>query len=132
MRASAFDEKGIETRSEPVAFILVSPPNVRIAWRDEDYVREFEPGTPLKVNNEVVLVAAASYDDTDDDPDITKVEIFVDGRLVCTNDQPTQIGFGSNSVWKPSPGKYRLQAVVTDRDGVVGKSEVIEVIIERP
>ena len=26
----------------------------------------------------------------------------------------------------------RPQAVVTDRDGVVGKSEVIEVIIERP
>lgn len=132
VRASAFDEKGIETRSEPVEFILASPPDVRIAWRDEDYVREFEAGKPLKVNNEVVLVAAASYEDTDYDPDIIKVEIFVDGRLVCTNDQPTQIGYGSNCVWRPSPGKHRLQAVVTDRDGAVGKSEVIEVMIERP
>ena len=35
-------------------------------------------------------------------------------------------------VWRPAPGKYKLQAVATDVDGMVGKSEVIEVVIERP
>ena len=38
----------------------------------------------------------------------------------------------SECVWRPSPGKYKLHAVTTDVDGMAGKSEVIEVEIERP
>ena len=64
------------------------------------------------------------------DAKISKLEIFVNGVRLCTNDS-SQLGFGE-CLWKPSPGKYRLQTVATDEDGAIGKSEEIEVVIESP
>ena len=54
----------------------------------------------------------------------------MNGVRLCTTDSP-QLGFGE-CLWKPSPGKYRLQTVATDEDGAIGKSEEIEVVIESP
>jgi hypothetical protein len=99
---------------------------------DGEYVRQFEDTkATLKVNSELILMAAASYQPFEE-TEIVKMDIFVDGRLLCSDDEPAQVGYGSKCVWKPSPGKYKLQAVATDVDGAVGKSEVIEVVIERP
>ena len=60
------------------------------------------------------------------------MEFFVDGDLVCTDNEPGTRSSYSECVWRPSPGRYKLHAVATDVDGRKGKSEVIEVVIERP
>ena len=64
--------------------------------------------------------------------DIRKIEILIDGKVVCTDNDPQDPGLNTDCVWTPAPGRYKLQAVATDVDGAVGKSEVIEVVIERP
>ena len=64
--------------------------------------------------------------------EIGKVEIFIDGKVVCTDNQPEHPGLRTDCVWRPAPGRYKLHVVATDVDGAVGKSEVIEVVIERP
>jgi len=63
--------------------------------------------------------------------DVKKVEVFANGELLCSDDSPI-FGTGGECLWRPSPGKYKLQAVTTDADGAVGASALIEVIIERP
>jgi hypothetical protein len=101
-------------------------------WYDGKYLRDFEAGKPLKVPNGLTIHASAGYEDTFFDTDIVKTQIFVDGVLVCTIDEATQPRNEFNCVWRPSPGRYKLHAIATDVDGMVGKSEVIEVVIERP
>lgn len=132
LQAIAIDDNGVESRSEPMEFTIASVPETKMYWHDGEYLREFEPGKPLKVNNEVKLHAGAAHEDTFSEATIVKTQIFVDGVLLCTTDEAARPWHEFNCVWRPSPGKYKLHAVATDEDGAVGKSEVIEVIIERP
>lgn len=127
-----FDDKGNESRSEYVEFIVASTPVTKMYWHDGEYLREFEPGKPLKVQNGLTLHASAVHEDTFVDADIVKAQVFVDGVLVCTIDETTRVWHEFNCVWRPSPGTYKLHAIATDVDGMVAKSEVIEVVIERP
>ena len=78
--------------------------------------------------SELVLVPSADHREVGHDAKISKLEVFVNGRRLCTDDSP-QLGYGE-CIWNPSPGKYRLQTVATDEDGAVGKSDEIEVVIE--
>lgn len=130
LRAVAIDENGVETRSDRLELIIASTPITRLAWSDGEYVREFETAKPLKVN-QVTLMSSEIYEPLYEAP-IRKVEFFVDGQLICTDNEPRVRSSYSECVWRPSPGKYKLLAVTTDVDGMVGKSEVIEVVIERP
>jgi uncharacterized protein DUF11 len=131
LQATAVDDQGIETRSEYVEFRITSAPTTGLAWFDGEYLRDFEPGKVVKAN-ELILVGSADYENQIYAAEVAKVEIFVDGRLVCTDTEPGKPNSGFECVWKPAPGRYKLQAVATDVDGAVGKSEVIEVVIERP
>ena len=128
--AVAIDENGVETRSDYLELIIASTPVTKLAWSDGQYVREFEAGKPLKVDA-VTLMSSAHYEIQYEAP-LRKVEFFVDGHLVCTDNEPRSRSSYSECVWRPSPGRYKLHAVTTDVDGMVGKSEVIEVVIERP
>ena len=129
LQAVVIDENGIETRSNKLEFTMMAPPQADLRWFDGEYSREFEPGKPFKVNQLILLPRADNK--IGHDAKITKLEIFANGERICTEDSPT-LGFGEECAWTPSPGKYKLQTVATDEDGAVGKSKVIEVIIERP
>jgi hypothetical protein len=132
LQAIATDDKGIESRSEYVEFTVASNPMAKLYWYDGEYLQEFEPGKPLKVSNELTLHASGVHEESFNEADIVKTEIFVDNVLVCTIDETNRYWHEYNCVWRPSPGKYKLHAVTRDEDGAVGKSEVIEVVIERP
>lgn len=130
LRASAIDENDVETLSEPLEITIASTSYAKLAWFDGQYAREFETGKPLKVN-EVRLMASVIYEPMYEAP-VKKMEFFVDGRIVCTDTDPGSRSSYGECVWRPAPGKYKLHAVATDVDGMTGKSEVIEVVIERP
>jgi len=129
LQAIAVDEKGIETRSQYVEFTMMRPPEARLRWFDGEYSREFEAGKSMKFS-ELLLLPSADHGEVGHDATISKLEIFVNGVRLCTDDSP-QLGYGE-CIWRPSPGKYRLQTVATDEDGAVGKSDEIEVVIESP
>lgn len=134
VQAMAVDDKGIKSLSERVEFTIASNPIVTLYWHDGEELQDFEPGKPMKVN-ELILHASGRHDDTINTinhADIVNTEIFVDGVRVCTIDNPNGYWHEYNCVWRPAPGRYKLYAVSTDADGAVGKSEVIEVVIERP
>jgi len=132
LQAIALDDKGMESRSEYVEFTIRSTPLVTLYWFDGEYIHEIEPGQTLKMSNELRLHASGSHQDSFYESDIVKTEIFVDNALVCTIDEANRNWYDYNCVWRPAPGKYKLHAVTTDENGAVGKSEVIEVVIERP
>ncbi|HTG94988.1 MAG TPA: hypothetical protein VL866_20490 [Pyrinomonadaceae bacterium] len=130
LQAIAIDENGVETRSDYVEFTMMKPPSAALRWFDGEYSRELEAGKPFKVS-ELILLACADHPDVGNDAKISKLEIFANGFRVCIDDSPV-LGFGGECIWKPSPGKYKLQTVATDEDGAVGKSDEIEIVIERP
>jgi hypothetical protein len=61
---------------------------------------------------------------------INRIILWVFVVSACSLTAVAQVA--DQCVWKPTPGEYKLQTLATDEDGAVGKSEVIEVIIERP
>jgi hypothetical protein len=130
LQAIAIDENGVETRSEYLEFTMRESPKPRLSWFDGEYARDFDIGKPFKVN-ELILSAVADQEFSNDSK-ITKIEIFANGLPICIDDSPTPFGYAGECTWKPSPGKYRLQAVATNADGAVGKSDQIVVTIERP
>ena len=130
LQASAIDSNGVETRSDYVQFTVAKPPTATLRWFDGEYSREFETGKPFKLS-ELILLPSAYYLDVDHDAKIVKLEVFVSGVRICMDDS-AELGYGAECLWKPSPGKYKLQIVATDEDGAVGKSDEIEVLIERP
>jgi hypothetical protein len=132
VQAIAIDSKGNESRSEYVEFIIASTPTAKMYWYDGEYLRQFEADKPLKVQNGLTLHASAVHESSFNQAEIVKTEIFVDGVLVCSTNESTRAMDEFNCVWRPSPGRYKLHATATDVDGMVGKSEVIEVVIERP
>jgi hypothetical protein len=129
LQAIVVDENGIETRSQYVEFTMMRPPEAHLRWFDGEYSREFEAGKSMKFS-ELVLLPSAEHREVGYDVKISKLEIFLNGIRLCTDDSP-QPGYGE-CIWRPSPGKYRLQTVATDEDGAVGKSDEIEVVIESP
>ena len=63
---------------------------------------------------------------------VTKLEVLANGVSICTDNAPDS-GAAEKCVWRPpSPGKYKLQVIATDVDGAVGKSDPIEITIDRP
>jgi hypothetical protein len=133
LQAIALDDKGVQSLSERVDFTIASNPIAKIYWHDGEELQDFEPGKALRVS-ELTLHASGTHDEaySYNAAEIVKTEIFVDGVRVCTIDGPSGAWHEYNCVWRPSPGKYKLHAVTRDEDGAVGKSEVIEVVIERP
>ena len=129
LEAMVIDENGVETRSTKLEFIMMEPPRANLRWFDGRYSREFEPGKPFK--DRVLILLPQAHHEIDHGAKIAKLEVLVNGERICTQDSPTH-GFGGQCFWKPTPGKYKLQTLATDQDGAVGKSEVIEVMIERP
>ena len=129
LEAVVIDENGVETRSNRLEFTMMEPPHATLRWFDGKYSREFEPGKPF--NDRVLILLPQARHEIDLGAKIAKLEVLVNGERICAQDSPTH-GFGGQCIWKPSPGKYKLQTLATDEDGALGKSEVIEVIIERP
>jgi len=131
LQAIAVDENGVETRSEQAEVLVLSPPIPSVRWYDGEFLQPFESGKTLKTT-ELVLVASAQHENQMYAAEIRKIEIFIDGKVACTDNQPEHPGLRTDCVWRPAPGRYKLHVVATDVDGAVGKSEVIEVVIERP
>jgi uncharacterized protein DUF11 len=129
LQAIAIDQTGVETRSEFVEFAILNPPATTLSWLEGESRRDFDTSKPLKVS-ELVLVGAGEREQFYG-ADVKKVEIFANGELLCSDDSLI-FGVGGECLWRPRPGKYKLQAIATDTDGAVGKSNLIEVIIERP
>ena len=129
LQAIVIDEREVETRSEPVEFIITDPPKPSVSWYDGEYSRGFEPGQTFKAN-ELVLMYVAEYEHTFG-AEITKIEVQANGTTVCTDTAPV-FGGAEACVWRPAPGKYKLQVIATDADGAVGKSDPFEITIERP
>lgn len=128
LQAIAIDANGVKTLSELVEISVLDPPKTRLYWYDGKYRRDFDTGKPMKVS-ELILEVAGEREQFYG-ADVKKIEIFANGELIFTDDSPV-FGVGGYCLWQPSPGKYKLQAVATDADGAVGRSELIEVIIER-
>jgi hypothetical protein len=129
LQAIVIDENGVETRSDELVVTMMEPPHADLIWFDGKYGREFEPGKPFRVSQLILFPRARHKIGLEGK--IAKLEVFANGERICTDDSPMS-GFGGECVWKPSPGKHKLQTVATDEDGAVGKSAVIEVVIERP
>jgi hypothetical protein len=129
LQAIVVDQKGVETRSEVVEFTILNPPATTIAWMEGESAYEFDTGQPMKVS-QLVLVGWGEPEQFYG-AEVKKVEIFANGELLCSHDASV-FGVGGECVWRPRPGKYKLQAVAIDADGGVGKSPLIEVIIESP
>ena len=129
LQAIVIDENGVETRSKELELTVMEPPRAQLRWFDGKYSREFQAGKPFK-DGVVILLPQARHENIQE-AKIAKLEVFANGERVCAENSPAA-GFGERCFWKPTPGKYKLQTVATDEDGAVGKSEVIEVIIDRP
>ncbi|HEX6649854.1 MAG TPA: hypothetical protein VF075_09950, partial [Pyrinomonadaceae bacterium] len=129
LQAIAIDENGIESHSEDVEVTILNPPEANVHWWDGESWNDFETGKPYKID-EFILAGTAEHEITYGAP-VKKIEIFLNGTLICTDNYPGSVNQG-DCVWRPAPGKYKLQAVATDEDGGVGKSPLIEVTIERP
>ncbi len=129
LQAIAIDENGIESHSESVEVTILNPPEIDLVWFDGESWNDFEAGKPYRVR-EFILVGRAENEITYGAP-VKKIEIFVNGALICTDNYPGSANDG-DCVWRPAPGKYKLQAVATDEDGGVGKSTLIDVTIEQP
>jgi hypothetical protein len=129
LQAIVIDENGVETHSDALVFTMMEAPKADLNWFDGKYSREFQPGKPFRVN-QLILFPRARHELALGGK-IAKLEVLANGERICTEDSPMG-GLGRECVWKPSPGKHKLQTVATDEDGAVGKSAVIEVIIERP
>jgi hypothetical protein len=67
---------------------------------------------PTKVR-ELILLPSADHPEVGHDSKIAKLEVFASGVRICMEDSP-QLGYGVECVWKPSPGKYKLQTVATE------------------
>ena len=128
LQAIATDQNGVKTRSEVVEVTILNPPTTTISWLDGETPREFDTSEPMKVS-QLVLVGWGEREIYG--AEVKKVEIFANGELLCSDDAPV-FGVGRECLWRPRPGKYKLQAVATDADGGAGKSPLVEVIIERP
>jgi uncharacterized repeat protein (TIGR01451 family) len=131
LRATAIDDKGLATVSEFVEFTFASAPTADLSWFDGEYLHRFEPGKALKAI-ELALVPSADYENDFYAAKLARIDIFIDGVLYCTDKAPMVPNSDFECIWRPAPGKYKLHAVATDVDGMVGKTEVIEVVIERP
>jgi len=129
LQAIAIDENGIESHSEYVEVTILNPPETNLVWFDGESWNEFEPGKPFRVR-ELILVGRAESELMYGAP-VKKIEMFANGVLICTDNYPGSANTG-DCVWRPAPGKYKLQAVATDEDGGVGKSALIDVTIELP
>ena len=127
LQAIAIDQNNVETRSEVVEFTILNPPATTLSWLDGESLRDFDTSKPMKVS-ELVLVGAGERKEFYG-ANVKKVEIFANGELLCADESPV-FGVGEECHWRPRPGKYKLQAVATDADGAVGKSALIEVIID--
>jgi Domain of unknown function DUF11/Bacterial Ig domain len=132
VQAIAIDERGIETRSEPVEFIIVDPPKPSVSWFDGEYLQRFEPEQTFKVSH-ITLVYSAEYEyEYNFGAPVTKLEVLANGVSICIDNAPDS-GVAERCVWTPpAPGKYKLQVIATNVDGAVGKSAPIEITIERP
>lgn len=129
LQAIATDDRGVETRSEPVEFIIMNPPKPSVSWFDGQYSNGFEPGQTFKVS-QLVLMYTAEYEHMGG-AEVTKLELLANGVTVCTDNAPV-MGGAEACEWTPAPGKYKLQVIATDADGAVGKSDPIEITIDRP
>jgi hypothetical protein len=131
VQAIAIDERDIETRSEPVDFIIVDPPRPDVRWFEGEYLQPFEPKQTFKVSQLILAYSAVYEDEMMFRANITKLELLANGVSVCSDSAPV-FGSAEKCVWTPAPGKYKLQVIATDEDGAVGKSDPIEITIERP
>ena len=129
LQAIAIDEHDVETRSERVEFTVVDAPKPSVRWFDGEYSQAIEPGQTFKVT-QLVLMYSAVYE-TLFEGHVTKLEVLANGVPVCRDDAP-EFDSAEACEWKPAPGKYKLQVIATDADGAVGKSEPIQITIERP
>ncbi len=134
LQASAIDQNGVETKSQFSEFVLTDSPETTLSWFDGEYIRQFDSRTEFKVN-ELVLVGEAQYKSESSEAGLSKMEYFVDGNLICTKGEQKGGFFDSSKgcIWKiPSSGQYKLQAVATNEDGMVGRSRVVDVTIQKP
>jgi hypothetical protein len=129
LQAIVIDEKDVETRSEPVEYTIVDPPYPSVSWYDGEYIHSFEAGQTYKVS-QLILMSSAIYQPMFEGR-VTKLEVLANGTPICADNAP-QHGAAEKCLWIPAPGKYKLQVIANDADGAVGKSDPIEITIERP
>ena len=129
LQAIAIDQNDVETRSEFVEVTILSPPTTSLYWSDGESMSEFDTSKPMKVS-ELILIGVGEPEEYFG-AEVKKVEIFANGELLCSDEWPGSAE-GEECHWRPRPGKYKLQAVATDADGAVGKSALIEVVIDKP
>lgn len=130
LQAIVIDERNVETRSELVEFPIMDPPKPSVGWFDGQYLNHFEPEPTFKVS-QLVLMYSAEYE-MRFGAHVTKLEVLANGVSICIDNAPI-FGAAEKCVWTPpAPGKYKLQVIATDVDDAVGKSDPIEITIERP
>ncbi len=133
-RAVVIDDSGVETRSQPVTVKLRTPPIIML-FRDEgedtvplvpDQANDFSAGATLVAEAEENMFEGLN---------IVKMDFYANGKLmesfVATNPidpENRRIGWDLAGL---EPGRYKIQVVVTDTDGSIGKSPVVEIVIKK-
>jgi hypothetical protein len=135
--AEVIDDADVMTLSRPIHFRVTEPPEVKLNYDDGEYSRDLTSGTLLSSAGPTKLFAvvhrAEEYGENGKATSIVKVEFFADEKLICTDvNKDEEPGFRSffHCRWFATPGKHRLSASATDRDGVVGKSPPVEIVVK--
>ena len=136
LEAVATDEDGVETISESVVFVVAETVLAEVRWFDGEFFQDFDTQTEFKVNELVLAPNVQHKTDSSPDAKFLKFEYYVNSNLICTTGEPQGGGHfvpSDGCTWKvPSSGQYKLQLVATDEDGMVGRSKVVEVTIQKP
>jgi hypothetical protein len=135
-RAVAIDDSGVATRSLPITVKLRKTPIIKL-HRDQGEEKEFtslQPGQLIEFSAGDSLVASME-ENMFEGVNLAKMELYVNGKLtdsyVASNpgdDQSREIQWDLEGL---EPGRYRIQIVVTDTDGSIGKSYVVEIEIKK-
>jgi hypothetical protein len=93
---------------------------------EPDQVAEFSAGSTL---------VASLEDNRFEGLDLAKMELYANGKLtdsyVASNPRDYDSRYIEWDLEGLEPGRYRIQIVATDTDGSIGKSYVVEIVIQK-
>lgn len=131
-RAVVIDESGVETRSQPITVKLRRTPLIKLYHDHGEEMNLLEPNQVVDFAAGSTLVASME-ENMFDGLDLAKMELYANGKLTDTyvpnpDDKSREIQWDLAGL---EPGRYRIQIVVTDTDGSIGKSYVVEIGIKK-
>jgi hypothetical protein len=133
-RAVAIDDSGVETRSLPISVKLRKAPIVKLYHNQGEEMSQLEPDQVVVFAVGATLVASIE-ENMFNGLNLAKMELYANGKLtdsyVASNPRDYDSRYIEWDLEGLEPGRYRIQIVATDTDGSIGKSYVVEIVIQK-